>query len=90
MGGTVNVAARCLPPISITCSKRNHQPTQVVWLVIALALYRPQSISEVVDDLDLALSRDGMPFVSKSAVTQARQRTGQEPLAWLFEKSAQA
>src|SRR6478735_702534 len=63
---------------------------QVVWLVIALALYRHQSISEVVDDLDLALSREGMPFVSKSAVTQARQRTGQEPLAWLFEKSAQA
>jgi hypothetical protein len=63
---------------------------QVVWLVIALALYRHQSISEVVDDLDLALSRQRQPFVSKSAVAQARQRTGQEPLAWLFEKSAQA
>jgi hypothetical protein len=63
---------------------------QVVWLVIALALYRHQSISEVVDDLDLALSGQGRPFISKSAVTQARQRTGQEPLAWLFEKTAQA
>lgn len=70
--------------------RRRLPAEQVVWLVIALALYRHQSISEVVDDLDLALSGEGKPFVSKSAVAQARQRTGVEPLAWLFEKSAQA
>lgn len=70
--------------------RRRLPAEQVVWLVIALALYRHQSISEVVDDLDLALSGEGKPFVSKSAVAQARQRAGQEPLAWLFEKSAQA
>ena len=69
--------------------RRRLPAEQVVWLVIALALYRHQSISEVVDDLDLALSGEGKPFVCKSAVAQARQRTGQEPLAWLFEKSAQ-
>lgn len=28
---------------------------QVVWLVVALALYRHKSISEVLDDLELAL-----------------------------------
>lgn len=44
---------------------------QVVWLVTALALYRHQSISEIVDDLDLALLRLGcftslrMPGASK-------------------------
>ncbi|MDK6078703.1 transposase domain-containing protein, partial [Massilia varians] len=51
---------------------------QVVWLVVALALYRHQSISEVVDDLDLALPDAQTPFVSKSAVAQARQRLGAE------------
>jgi Insertion element 4 transposase N-terminal len=36
---------------------------QAVWLVVALALYRYQSISEVVDDLDLALPDARAPFV---------------------------
>lgn len=63
---------------------------QVVWLVVALALYRHQSISEVVDDLDLALPDMQAPFVSKSAVAQARQRLGAEPLRVLFEISARA
>jgi hypothetical protein len=31
-------------------------------------------ISEVFDSLDLALLNEGTPFVSKSAVAQARQR----------------
>ena len=63
---------------------------QVVWLVVALALYRHQSISEVVDDLDLALPDLQAPFVSKSAVAQARQRLGAEPLKALFDMSARA
>jgi hypothetical protein len=63
---------------------------QVVWLVVALALYRHQSISEVVDDLDLALPDQQTPFVSKSAVAQARQRLGARPLRTLFEIAAKA
>jgi hypothetical protein len=63
---------------------------QVVWLVVALALYRHQSISEVVDDLDLALPDFKAPFVSKSAVAQARQRLGAAPLKALFELSARS
>lgn len=63
---------------------------QIVWLVIALALYRHQSISEVVDELDLALPDAEIPFVSKSAVAQARQRVGSAPLKALFEISARA
>ena len=62
---------------------------QVVWLMIALALYRHKSISEVLDDLGLALPDSDVPFVSKSATAQARQRLGADPLKWLFEHSAQ-
>lgn len=61
---------------------------QVVWLMVALALYRHKSISEVLDDLGLALPNTQTPFVSKSAVAQARQRLGPDPLAWLFKHSA--
>lgn len=63
---------------------------QVVWLVVALALYRHQSISEVLEDLDLALPDTQTPFVTKSAAAQARQRLGAEPLQWLFATSARA
>lgn len=63
---------------------------QVVWLVIALALFRHQSISEVVDELDLALPNAAESFVTKSAITQARDRLGIEPLKWLFQTSAHA
>jgi hypothetical protein len=63
---------------------------QVLWLVIALALYRHKSIGEVLDDLGLALPDPHAPFVSKSAAAQARQRLGSEPVHWLFKRSARA
>ncbi len=40
--------------------------------------------------VDLALPDERAPFVSKSAVAQARQRVGEAPLAWLFEQTARA
>jgi hypothetical protein len=61
---------------------------QVVWLMVALALYRHKSIGEVLDDLGLAVPDTQTPFVSKSAAAQARQRLGSEPLKWLFDHSA--
>jgi hypothetical protein len=73
---------------SASIRRRRLPAQQVVWLVIALALYRHQSISEVVDELELALPTPQASFVSKSAIAQARQRTGAAPLAWLFHESA--
>jgi hypothetical protein len=63
---------------------------QAVWLVIALARYRHKSISEVVDDLDLARPDLQAPFVSKSGAAQARQRLGAAPLKAIFELSTRA
>lgn len=62
---------------------------QVVWLVIALALYRQKSVKEIVDSLDLAMPELADRCITSSATTQARQRVGAEPLRWLFENSAQ-
>lgn len=76
--GTASIRRRRLPA------------EQVVWLVIALALYRHQSMSEVLETLDLALPHADRLFVSKSAITQARQRLGQSPLAQLFAQTARA
>lgn len=68
--------------------KRKLPAEQVVWLVIALALYRHQSIAEVAAHLDLALPNAVNPDIAKSALTQARQRLGRAPLARLFAMSA--
>jgi hypothetical protein len=63
---------------------------QMVWLVIALALYRHQSISEVADAFEPARPPPEASFVRKRQRRhrQGRQRTGAAPLAWLFHDSA--
>ena len=72
-----------------TSIRRRRLPAeQVVWLMVALALYRHKSISEVLDDLGLAVPDSQTPFVSKSAAAQARQRLGSDPLKWLFDHAA--
>lgn len=76
--GTASVRRRRLPA------------EQVVWLVIALALYRHQSMPEVLATLDLSLPAASGRTVSKSAITQARQRLGAEPLGWLFAETGRA
>jgi hypothetical protein len=81
-------AIHCAGKASIR--QRRLPAAQVVWLVVALAIYRHQSICEVIDELDLALPDAQAPFVSKSAVAQARQRLGAAPLQALFELSASA
>mgnify|MGYP000996667985 FL=1 len=71
-----------------TASLRTRRlPAQVVvWLVIAIALFRNRSIHDVVSKLDLALP-GASPLVSSSSVTEARARLGAEPMAWLFTVS---
>jgi hypothetical protein len=70
---------------SVSVRHRRLPAEQVVWLMVALALYRHKSIGEVLDDLGLAVPDARTPFVSKSAAAQARQRLGSEPLRWLFD-----
>lgn len=69
--------------------KRRLPAEQVVWFVIGLALYRHKSVRQLVGELDLALPDLADRCVSDSAVTQARQRLGEEPLDRLFNMTAQ-
>lgn len=71
-----------------TMRRRRLPAEQVVWLVIAMALFRNRSIAEVVDKLDLALPGRSST-VAPSAIPQARSRLGAEPLEWLFARCAQ-
>lgn len=72
-----------------TSIRRRRLPAeQVVWLVIGMGLFRNEPIERIVDVLELALPDQEDTLVAKSAVTQARQRLGDEPLKWLFAMTA--
>ena len=70
-----------------TIRRRRLPADQVLWLVIGMALLRNDSIDRVATALNLALpSSNG--GVAKSAIAQARQRLGEDPLAYLFTTTA--
>jgi hypothetical protein len=74
-----------------TIRRRRLPAAQVIWLVIGMALFRNRAITEVASSLDLALpTPTGRPDAARSAVSQARGRLGEEPLAWLFTRCAEA
>jgi len=72
-----------------TMRRRRLPAVQVIWLVLAMALFRNRPIFEVVDKLNLALPDPRRPSVAPSAIVQARARLGDEPMKWLFERSAE-
>jgi len=71
-----------------TMRRRRLPVEQVPWLVIGMALMRDRPISEVVAKLDLAIPKPGKPSVAPSAISPARDRLGESPMAWLFAHSA--
>jgi len=75
-----------------TVRRRKLPAEQVVWTVIGMGLFRDRSIQEVVRHLDLVLpARSGAArgvVVTSSAVVQARDRLGAQPLTQLFERAA--
>jgi hypothetical protein len=67
--------------------KRRLPAFQVVWLVIGMALLRNRPMWDVARQLDIQIA--GKP-VAPSAVVKARQRLGDQPMEWLFDKCAQS
>ena len=72
-----------------TSVRRRRLPAdQVVWLVIGMALYRNESIEQVVEMLGLAAPDRKETLIAKSAVAQARKRLKDDALAYLFAVTA--
>jgi hypothetical protein len=69
-----------------TLRKRRLPASQVIWLVLGMALFRKHPIDDLVDKLDLALPDPRFPTVAPSAVSQARARVGEEPMQRLFDR----
>ena len=72
-----------------TMRRRRLPAIQVIWLVLGMALFRNRPIFEVVDKLNLALPDSHRSSVAPSAIVQARRRCGEEPMEWLFMRSAE-
>lgn len=63
------VEAALLATDKASIRSRRLPAQQVVWLVIALALYRHKSVKEIVDSLDLALPEVADRCITSSATT---------------------
>ncbi|HTP27626.1 MAG TPA: IS4 family transposase [Anaeromyxobacteraceae bacterium] len=72
-----------------TIRKRRLPAEQVIWLVLGMGIYRNKPITEIVAELNLALPGRRGPRAASSSVTQARDRLGDEPIRWLFERCAE-
>lgn len=71
--------------------RRRLPADQVIWLVVGMALMRNESIQRVASLLNVALPAGaGSTPVAPSALTQARQRLGDEPMEYLFNTTASA
>lgn len=73
-----------------TVRRRRLPAEQVVWLVVGMALMRNESIPRVALLLGLQLPTSQGDPVAKSALAQARQRLGEDPMAYLFVVTASA
>jgi hypothetical protein len=71
-----------------TVRRRRLPMEQVVWLVLGIGLFRDRAIEDVVDRLGLALP-SSRGAIAKSAVPPARERLGEEPMRWLFNRCSE-
>jgi hypothetical protein len=76
LSGTVSLRRRRLPA------------EQVVWLVVGMGLMRDMPIEQVVDRLELALPDREDTVVARSTISKARERLGDDALAYLFATTA--
>ncbi|MGO9067006.1 MAG: IS4 family transposase [Myxococcaceae bacterium] len=64
--------------------RRRLPADQVLWLVVGMALMRNESIERVAALLSIALPSTTGRLVAPSALAQARQRLGDEPVEYVF------
>jgi hypothetical protein len=70
-----------------TIRKRRLPAEQVIWLVLGMGVMRDKPLTEIVAEMDLALPGSRGVRVAPSAIVQARDRLGDDPIRWLFERT---
>ncbi|MGI4717281.1 MAG: transposase domain-containing protein, partial [Janthinobacterium lividum] len=72
---------------TVSLRRRRLPAERMVWLVIGLALFRNEPIWHIVQQLDLADGPASHAPVPSAAVA-GRERLGEAPMAWLFNRLA--
>ena len=72
---------------TVSLRRRRLPAERLVWLVIGLALFRNEPIWHIVQQLDLADGPSQCAPVPSAAVA-GRERLGEEPMSWLFDRMA--
>ncbi len=72
-----------------TLRRRRLPAEHVLWLVIGMGMMGGRPIADVVSTLGLSLPDAKRSEVAPSAVVAARQRLGEEPVAYLFHRTAE-
>ena len=69
--------------------RRRLPADMVLWLVIGMAFFRNEPIDEVARRLNIcAEGLANEALLAKSGISKARERLGEQPMAWLFQQSA--
>lgn len=69
--------------------RRRLPADMVLWLVIGMAFFRNEPIGEVARRLNIcAEGLANETLLAKSGISKARERLGEQPMAWLFQQSA--
>jgi len=71
-----------------TLRRRKLPMDAMVWAVIGMALFRGESVRQLITKLDIMLP-DDVGFVARSAVTQARQKLGSAVVRDVFQMTQQ-
>lgn len=71
-----------------TLRKRKLPMDAMVWAVIGMALFRTESVRQLINKLDIVLPQE-VDYVARSAVTQARKKLGSDVVRDVFHQSAQ-
>tara|TARA_R110002167_G_scaffold241514_1_gene446810 strand:+ start:63 stop:1388 length:1326 start_codon:yes stop_codon:yes gene_type:complete len=70
-----------------TLRKRKLPMDAMVWAVIGMALFRTESVRQLINKLDIVLPQE-VDYVARSAVTQARKKLGSDVVRDVFLQSA--
>lgn len=81
------IIEECLQATGKASIRRRKLPAeQVIWLVIALGLFCNEAVAKVAEHLNIVFPDSKSSLLAPSALVQARERLGSQPLEWLFKR----
>ena len=84
-----DVIQSCLEANGVaTLRKRKLPMDAMIWTVIGMALFRTESVRQLINKLDIVLPQE-VDYVARSAVTQARKKLGSDVVRDVFYRTAQ-